>query len=424
MDGRAASQTITDRIPYLLEQNIQPVVLSAPTGTRDTRFPHHQFFSASPSGFLFEIRQIINQKISSPFWRYCLKATITLMLLPFYLLEKIFIHLDSHWSWAISATLLGRKLIRKHAPELIYSTGGPSSTHLVGFLLHRISGLPWLVELHDPLCYSSLQSNKDQKARFHCWLEKIIVRHADAVIFFTEYAMNHAIGRHPTLRQKATVLRPGANPPDFSKVDYRKSDQIHIGHFGSLAPDRNLKVIFEAISELIQAQPEYRGLIRLHIYGSSLDPVSASSLTASQLKEMVVLHGRLEYNPQTGKSGRQQILEAMRQSDALLLLHGNDPGCLEYIPSKLYEYLLVHRPILAFVIPGSELEEMLNDSGHPPFDANDIVTAQKSLRNLINKWQSNGLPDQYPARIFTVRQAVNQLIRTTEQITPNNESSF
>ncbi len=35
MDGRAASLTITDKIPYFLEAGVQPIVLSAITGLKD-----------------------------------------------------------------------------------------------------------------------------------------------------------------------------------------------------------------------------------------------------------------------------------------------------------------------------------------------------------------------------------------------------
>ena len=42
MDGRAASQTITDKIPRLRERGINPVVISAITGRKDTEIEHHQ----------------------------------------------------------------------------------------------------------------------------------------------------------------------------------------------------------------------------------------------------------------------------------------------------------------------------------------------------------------------------------------------
>lgn len=34
MDGRAASQTITDKIPFLVANNINPIIVSACTGKK------------------------------------------------------------------------------------------------------------------------------------------------------------------------------------------------------------------------------------------------------------------------------------------------------------------------------------------------------------------------------------------------------
>ena len=103
MDGRAASHTITDRMPFLLDKGIVPVVLSAPTGDKDNRFPHCRIFSPAPSGLLFEIRQVIKNKINSVFKEKFYKAILTIVCLPFYIVEKIFIHLDSQWSWFLPA---------------------------------------------------------------------------------------------------------------------------------------------------------------------------------------------------------------------------------------------------------------------------------------------------------------------------------
>ena len=54
MDGRAASLTITDKIPYFLEAGVQPIVLSAITGVKDTfvKKPSEQITSSdTTSGF-------------------------------------------------------------------------------------------------------------------------------------------------------------------------------------------------------------------------------------------------------------------------------------------------------------------------------------------------------------------------------------
>ena len=65
MDGRAASQTITDKIPHLIEQGITPHVISSPTGTKSKTHPHYQVWSLAPSGLRFEIRHWLKKLLIS-----------------------------------------------------------------------------------------------------------------------------------------------------------------------------------------------------------------------------------------------------------------------------------------------------------------------------------------------------------------------
>src|SRR5512143_2094847 len=88
MDGRAASQTITDKIPHLLKEGIEPVVLSAITGRKDEVIEHHQLLPAMPVALRFDLRHYFKQRISSrPLYRIAM-LLISALLLPFIVLEK------------------------------------------------------------------------------------------------------------------------------------------------------------------------------------------------------------------------------------------------------------------------------------------------------------------------------------------------
>jgi len=412
MDGRAASQTITDRLPQLMASGIEPVVLSAPTGNKDRRFPHYRMLSLAPSGFLFEMRHIIRLHVGSRAGQRFLKTLLTLICLPFYILEKIFVHLDSQWSWFVGATLRGLPIVHRHRPSLIYSTAGPPSTHLVGFLLQKLCRLPWLAEIHDPLIYDE-KSPRWQNYWFKRWIERLVSRHADAVIYFTEQALASARKRHP-FAGSTHVLRPGAAAPEISSVAYVPGPTLHLGHFGSLSEERNLAAVMRALHELLTATPRWRELLRLDVYGADLDPASRRALHDSPLPDTVAEHGRLEYDPETGKSGRQQVMEAMRRCDLLLLIHGSGYVCDQYIPSKLYEYLFTRRPILGIAASGSELDRILQANGHTTVAPDDIEGLKKTLATLIDRWESTGLPDINTDSPYTIAAAVSQLLQIAD----------
>lgn len=415
-DGKAASQTITDRIPLLLEEDILPVVISAPLGDKDRRFPHIRVFSLMPSGFQYELRYLLKKKEKSGGGWRILKNISSILLLPLYLLERLVCHLETHWSWGLSATLRGMAAIFRYRPEVIYTTAGPSTTHLAGYLLHSLSGLPWIAEIHDPLVYDMDKGRLNQRFLFNNWLEAKICNRASAVIYFTHHALASADRRHPVAGLKA-VLRPGAAPPAATGAAYAKKETIHFGHFGSLASGRNLAMLIRALYSLFQEEPDLQQLVCLDVYGSGLDPVSKKTLAAFPLGSSLQEHGRLEYDEKTGKSGRQQALEAMRQCDVLVILHGSGTVCEEYVPSKVYEYLLTGRPILGCTPRTSELGAILIETGHQVVDPDDQEAIKNALQEYITAWSGKGLAGTDTVSPYTIDRTVRGLISIADQIT-------
>jgi len=73
------------------------------------------------------------------------------------------------------------------------------------------------------------------------------------------------------------------------------------------------------------------------------------------------------------------------------LLHGNDPSCAEYIPSKVYEYFWARRPILALTHQNPQLDELVGQfGGIIPTNMTPQGIAD-SLDMIWNKWKSKTL---------------------------------
>ena len=110
-------------------------------------------------------------------------------------------------------------------------------------------------------------------------------------------------------------------------------------------------------------------------------------------------------------------MEAMKNTDVLVLLHGGEGSvCYEYIPSKLYEYLLTRRPILGLVQTGTELEEFLIENDHMSVDKDDIVKVKEAIKAFVDKWRTTGLDDKRIESPFTVEATVNKLVSTVSDI--------
>jgi hypothetical protein len=427
MDGRASSLTITDKIPYLLDAGIKPHVFSAITGIKDNRFPHKQFLAWGPAAFRFDFRHwIANQYGRGPFYKVS-TGLVSLLLAPFIALEKFFLGYSSQWSWAMPAYVHGLSLIRAGKVDVIYSTGGAWSAHLAGLWLKKKTGLPWIVEIHDPLVIRQSPTNpgfdkpKNRDAQFRQYLEKQICKYAELAWWFTDGALHYAKLRNPNLNTSENahgfVLMPGAEPPGglVANQAHSYTKQLNLCHFGSLANDRSLSTILNALVPLLSKYPEAREYIRVHAYGAPLDSLTVEALKSLQFDDLLLAHGRLEKDPVTGKSGRERVAERMQAADVLILLHGNDEWCAEYIPSKLYDYLWTGRPIWGITHRNPQLDQMLLDRGAYLSPQSDPQAVALALERIWLDWKAQQLiePNWLPVG---VDQAVEKIMVETQKV--------
>ena len=433
MDGRAASQTITDKLPHLERAGIELVILSGVSGVHDTHFEHHQLWPSGPAGIRFELRHVLRKHLGYGVRYRAIMLLASLVLLPGMIVEKMFRPIESSWSWWFSAYCKGLLLARAGPPfDLIYSTGGAFAAHLAARQLKKSLNIPWVAEVHDPLVNPGMSSeirwSAQQKMQAH--VEHQICSDADIAIWFTDAALASAQRRQPQVGNRGRMLLPGVDRSFEVLPPYVAGNKFIVGHFGSLSTTRNLSPVIRALEVLCSTHDQWRNVIELHVYGGPLDSVSARVLDASPIRACVRHFGRIEVDPQTGLSGREQILRRMRAVDVLLLLHGEEEICAEYIPSKLYEYLWMQRPILALVHKNPQMLELIREQGHIALltdgVSEDALAEQLSmaLERYIVQWSVNGLPDNGKDSPYTTANAVKKIIEWTQQISTIHHSQI
>ena len=425
MDGRAASQTITDKIPHLLDANIELVVLSGALGEQDHRFEHHRLWPWGPAGIRFELRHVLRKHLSGWVYRVCM-VLLSLPLLPFMLIEKLLFPLESSWSWRFAAVAQARRLARQRPFDWIYSTGGAYAAHLAAADLKKEWGIPWLAEVHDPFVMPG-HTPQSRHDKMKLEVERRICSEADLAVLFTDQALASARTRQPQLQGRGRVILPGMDSPFPNGLPPRqRGAKCVLGHFGSLSPTRSLVCMLQALAWLHQHAPQVLADIELQVTGGPLDERARLYLESSPVREVVRHLGRIETDPTTGESGRSQILKRMRAADVLLLIHGEDPICAEYIPSKLYEYVWMQRPILAQVHPGNaQMARMLSEMGHTTVLADDLSSAHTiealahALLDFHHQWQQTGLPDNGLSSPYSTQRSVDQLLSWAHALEAN-----
>jgi hypothetical protein len=216
------------------------------------------------------------------------------------------------------------------------------------------------------------------------------------------------------------MLLPGIDAPFKVLPPYVPGPKMVIGHFGSLSATRNLTPVVSALEALVAQRPELRNQLELQLTGGPLDPVSQAAIAQSPIRDLVRHLGRIEADPVTGLSGREQVLRRMRSADVLLLLHGTEPICAEYIPSKIYEYLWMQRPILALVHENQQMASILKAEQHYVVQTGARENApdvrQKMLEAaeaLYGSWRSENIISKREIK-YTTRACVNGILELTK----------
>jgi O-antigen ligase len=397
--GSACSQHLDDRLLHFQAQGIEPVLLTGPVGTRSARWRHFRSLRLAPSGIRFELRHFLRRHLQKR-WKFKTVETLLLLpVLPFYLLEKIIVNLESEWSWGLLASLRGLLLCRQLKPELVYSTGGSASAHVAALLIKHWTGIRWIAETQDPLVHDQDWRRSRLALFLYKALEQRICLQADLFIFLVGAALEHC--RRRTGSCRAAVVYPGAEPSWFGPVPYAKGDHCRFAHFGSLAGTRNLAVFFQALEQLISRRPELRQQVQVDVYGS-FDSLSEREMKRLGLHDLVVLHGPVP---------REQAIVSMQQADCLLLVQNIIYFSCETIPSKVYEYLLTGRPIIGLLHHNQELEAMLTENGHQAAPAADAAAVATAIEAVLQEWQADGgLSSRAAIKAHTTAEAVNKMI--------------
>jgi hypothetical protein len=297
--------------------------------------------------------------------------------------------LPDRWiTWWLSGVLKGLRLIRRHTPDVLWSTYPIATAHLIGLTLQRITGLPWVADFRDPMTeidpLTGEEHPRDQTVRsLYASIERASVRRANQVVLTTPGAARMYRDRYsPGARSKITMIANGFDEDEFPAVtpSTRGSGPgdraLTLLHSGLLYPEaRDPRPLFAALAELRQRNEVDAKSLKVIFRGSGHEAVFRSSVSEFGIDGIVSFEPLIPY---------AQALSEMMSADGLLVLQGSN--CNAQIPAKLYEYLRAGRPILALTDRAGDTAGVLIQEGIDtiaPLDSKDRIS--EALRDFLQR---------------------------------------
>jgi glycosyltransferase involved in cell wall biosynthesis len=262
--------------------------------------------------------------------------------------------------WSRMACQAAQSFVRLHpnAEMTILSTYPPLGAHLAAFRLTRRSGLKWIADFRDPLGNNPSHTYlKEYQQKLYRWLEQIIVKTADEVIVNTDAVAEALTIAYPNRRDHIQLIWNGFDPEDrIRALPLPQRDYQILSHIGELYDGRNVTALLESFARLIGNGRLLASRIRVRLVGA----VHKNCLPQPEFLHRASTAGWLEFIPD--RIPYREALAMVQSSDGLLLVQ---PHSTLQVPGKLFEYLQIGRPVLAFVLPDSPIERILKQSGVP-----------------------------------------------------------
>jgi hypothetical protein len=305
---------------------------------------------------------------------------------PYALLAKVIqrvIPYNDRLPWAVEAAREASRLARTLHPEAVISTGPPTGCHVAALMLHRKFGLPWIADFRDPVRANPHRTRLLSRP-WDSLVERIILRSACAVIANTDAAGEALRRRCPSAAHKVHVIWNGYDPADGIAARPIPARPYHlILHPGSLYGGRHPGALIDSLDVLISAGRLDAHRVRFRQIGT-VDSDQAW-LTSPATKRLQAL-GCIEIVPHM--LPEPEALREMSEADSLLLLDGNAGGGAVQVPAKIFQYIRIGRPVLAFASSGSPAARILVGSGvrhlicTPGLPAAELATRVLSLFDL------------------------------------------
>jgi glycosyltransferase involved in cell wall biosynthesis len=275
------------------------------------------------------------------------------------LLERVLPYNDC-LQWVPHAVATASPLLRSEAIPVIVSTSPPVATHVAALWLKRRYGARWIADFRDPLAGNPFRTRRIGLP-YDLVLERSIVSSADGIVVNTDAALETLALLYPKHRSKMHLIWNGYDPEDgFRAANIKPGKSKTIGHFGSIYGGRHPGELLRSLQRLLQRGVVDRRQVRISLVGSlDHDRAWLKDPSFSKLASL----GCLQFTD--GAVPRDQVRTLMGETDYLLLLDINERATALQVPGKLFEYVRIGRPILAFTTKDSPVDRILRQAGTP-----------------------------------------------------------
>jgi hypothetical protein len=284
-----------------------------------------------------------------------------------------------------------RRVIKKikTRPDIIYSRSYPLSSAIMAYKLKQQLNVPWIMHLSDPWADTPLHNwSKKYNKKQHDW-EFRCMEAADKVCLTSQGTINFYKKKYPQFESKflffPNVYELNSNPvkEELKGVHPEiKAGKLNIVFTGAMAADRSPSFFLEPLRQLIEADASAAEYLNIIFAGEA----DFRNRTVFERYKIPCVHylGKVSYTE----------AKHLQQGAQLLLVIDNpieNPELAMFFPSKLLDYMVAKKRVLAITTKGSASEDVMKDLKGEVYGHNQVEEIKQSIQNAITVFRGGDL---------------------------------
>ena len=314
---------------------------------------------------------------------------------------------DARVLWVKPSVKYLEKYISENGITTIITSGPPHSLHLIGLELKQKLNVKWVADFRDPwttIGYHKAFKLLEFAANKHKQLENKVLNNADLILVTSPST------RAEFKKITSKPIEVITNGYDVEKIGNQIVDKkFSLAHIGSFLSERNPRILWESISELIRENPLFASHFQLKLIGA----------ISQEVLDSIALFQLQNYVNNLGYVSHDEAIVHQKKSQVLLLIEINSEDTKSIIPGKLFEYLVSERPIIGVGPKGCDFAEIIIDTNTGVFvDYSEKEKLKNYIANYFSLFlegnlKSNGVGLQKYSRKNLTEKLANLLNRKT-----------
>ena len=240
--------------------------------------------------------------------------------------------------------------------------------------------MKWIADFRDPwteIDYFHQLPLSKKAIKKHHYLERKVLTLADTVLVVG----NTMKTKYLKFSENIETITNGFDG-EISSGKVTLDSKFTITHIGLMNADRNPKMLWEVLSEIISENKEFTKDFELRLVGS-IDTAVLGKIKKYKLTTNVNVIKYLPHN---------KVIDFQRKSQVLLLVVNNVPSAKGILTGKIFEYLMVKRPVLAIAPKNGDLAEIIERTkSGVVIDFNDSELLKKSILEFYSVFKEKKL---------------------------------